>query len=637
MPLCEAAYADTHENWMAFCWNNWFLARSLSEMGKPQEAFAFFDTAIDVATTVIAEERDLSTSTNYPGMIRYDFAKALEKRGDVEEALVTYRQGLSDTRAHFKRFPGLDFSTFYTSANAIAIARLSTDLEKTDELDELVAGLDPHTLVDLFVRASIYQQVGNRELAISDFERLAVQNPSVNISYLLGCLHHDRGDYERALPLLTAAAAGNENPSVHGRLAHLHFKQGRFEDSIKSFRQAITKQPHEVSVLNWVWIDGVLGCEDAGFRTAYRELYDDLVRQNEDHPAVYASRAALRIALNQIDSASNDLKRCYELLGQAERDEQLQPRSASTARILESLSRLSTAAERYRLVGRRGDAIETLDHAILIAESLSTRFPDEEDIERQLIHVLRDRGEMQMDANQFTIALDDYSRCLDLSSDDAAIWSRRQDAFASLGQFDRVGEDLERSIGLMPNSHPKLYFELYLAGLVALKLGEDALYRDHCRQILDLADETHAEAVQYFACWTVALGSKSAPDCARAVALARLTIDSAPQQSENYLCLGAIEMRAGHYEQALDCITEAIEGETNALASAAYLEFFHAMTLHHLERFGEAREVVERAQQLADRELSDEDHLPAWNRKLTLELLAQEANALITGQARDLP
>ena len=53
------------------------------------------------------------------------------------------------------------------------------------------------------------------------------------------------------------------------------------------------------------------------------------------------------------------------------------------------------------------------------------------------------------------------------------------------------------------------------------------------------------------------------------------------------------------------------------------------MTHWKLDQQDPALETLKQANQLASKELGDTDNPPAWNRKLTLELLQEEAEALI--------
>ena len=70
--------------------------------------------------------------------------------------------------------------------------------------------------------------------------------------------------------------------------------------------------------------------------------------------------------------------------------------------------------------------------------------------------------------------------------------------------------------------------------------------------------------------------------------------------------------------------------ESTPNSSDAYAAFFQTMAQHHLGQTSLARESLDEATALADQELSDETKRPSWNRKLTLTLLRNEAETLIS-------
>ena len=65
---------------------------------------------------------------------------------------------------------------------------------------------------------------------------------------------------------------------------------------------------------------------------------------------------------------------------------------------------------------------------------------------------------------------------------------------------------------------------------------------------------------------------------------------------------------------------------------SAYIAYFRAMTEQHLDLKDDARQSLARANELADKELSDESKPLFWTQKLTLQLLRKEAEALIGRQ-----
>ncbi len=177
LPLCEAAYTDDHKHWLALCSTNLILGQTHTRLGKPQESLAFANAALDVATATIAEGRDLSFCLVYSFMIRDELANAYNAMGDAEKSMQTHQLGLLESRDFFTRFPRLNYKNFHSKENATAVVRLSKQLERTDELHEFIARLDSHSLVDVYIRASMFQVLGDDERAIADFEWLATKDP----------------------------------------------------------------------------------------------------------------------------------------------------------------------------------------------------------------------------------------------------------------------------------------------------------------------------------------------------------------------------------------------------------------------------------------------------------------------------
>lgn len=77
-------------------------------------------------------------------------------------------------------------------------------------------------------------------------------------------------------------------------------------------------------------------------------------------------------------------------------------------------------------------------------------------------------------------------------------------------------------------------------------------------------------------------------------------------------------------------LTEALDLSPRDGTSPAYVHYFLAMTEHHLGHSDEAKGHLQKANEIAEAELSK---LPPWNRKLTLELLRKEATALLNADA----
>ena len=205
--------------------------------------------------------------------------------------------------------------------------------------------------------------------------------------------------------------------------------------------------------------------------------------------------------------------------------------------------------------------------------------------------------------------------------------SRMQLAFA-LGRMNLAREDMAE----LAKAEDATYRQLYELAMLALADGQNSdSYQSACQQMLaEFADSTEPDAVS-FTGWTCALAPGALQDYGPAIDSMRKGLGQHPDHPEILRSLGALQFRAGLCQQAIESLTPLISpGETAAEAksSTAYPLFFLAMAQHQAGDATTGKETLTQAVTLAHRELSNHDSL-AWNRKLTLELLRDEAVALI--------
>jgi hypothetical protein len=100
--------------------------------------------------------------------------------------------------------------------------------------------------------------------------------------------------------------------------------------------------------------------------------------------------------------------------------------------------------------------------------------------------------------------------------------------------------------------------------------------------------------------------------------------------------LGAVLYRAGHHQEALERLTalESRLDDPNAgtSISPAYTGYFLAMTHHALGHAAAARTWLDKADAWTEPVLENETEPSPWDRRLTLELLRDEAHVLIGPQ-----
>ena len=141
--------------------------------------------------------------------------------------------------------------------------------------------------------------------------------------------------------------------------------------------------------------------------------------------------------------------------------------------------------------------------------------------------------------------------------------------------------------------------------------------------------ESERLSERYFACWTCALAPDALDDYSSALELAHRIVAEDRDNQKLLISLGALQVRAGRYSDALAIFGEASGSEVNRTSSDTYLAYFQAMTNYYLDRPDEFRKSLDEANKLAERELNDAEHT-SWNRRLTLERLRKEAEQLIS-------
>ena len=89
-------------------------------------------------------------------------------------------------------------------------------------------------------------------------------------------------------------------------------------------------------------------------------------------------------------------------------------------------------------------------------------------------------------------------------------------------------------------------------------------------------------------------------DYSRAIQFAQYSVEQEPERQQFLNGLGAIQFRAGHYQQALKSLAVATSKKESADTSNAYSAYFQAMTEHHLNRPADARRSLAKANELAE-------------------------------------
>ncbi len=181
-------------------------------------------------------------------------------------------------------------------------------------------------------------------------------------------------------------------------------------------------------------------------------------------------------------------------------------------------------------------------------------------------------------------------------------------------------------------------FAWYARALLLLHQGDRAGYRQSCAAMhKHFAASTDPEAV-FWATWTCALGADAVADWTQPLQWAEKGLAAQPADCVKLTALGAVLYRAGRLEQAAKRLVEAEAAFKNAKAprtSIVYTQLFLAMTYKRLGHDDEAKQCLARAVRTMEDSLKENQDDPAartWNRRLTFQLLRQEAQALVNEQ-----
>lgn len=136
-----------------------------------------------------------------------------------------------------------------------------------------------------------------------------------------------------------------------------------------------------------------------------------------------------------------------------------------------------------------------------------------------------------------------------------------------------------------------------------------------------------------FVAWTCALAPDAVDDYAPVLACIAKAVEARPKSDQFLNTLGAVLYRAGRHEEAVKRLSELDRRwERPDLARPsppAYTWYFLAMAHRKAGNQEQARAYLNKANQSTDQELADPKNPPPWNRRATLELLRNEAEALL--------
>jgi tetratricopeptide (TPR) repeat protein len=239
-------------------------------------------------------------------------------------------------------------------------------------------------------------------------------------------------------------------------------------------------------------------------------------------------------------------------------------------------------------------------------------------------------------SNQWDTALRHYAQAIEQKPEGAFGWFGRGMTFAERGEWEKAAADFSKAAGL---KDAPVYVQYYQA-LLRLRAGDADGYRDICAGMLK------CWGTSFWTLWTCVLAPNAVGDPMALANGAEEAVGEEPKGHWNANQLGAALYRAGRYDEAARQLTRASGLDPGPVrTNLIYTWFFLAMTHHRLGHAPQARQWLDKAIQATDRALdpsatpasgpargvTDPAGVipPAWNRRLTLELLRREAVELL--------
>jgi tetratricopeptide (TPR) repeat protein len=195
-----------------------------------------------------------------------------------------------------------------------------------------------------------------------------------------------------------------------------------------------------------------------------------------------------------------------------------------------------------------------------------------------------------------------------------------------VGQWDRDLADFSKLVELNPINAFGWHFR---RAVLYLKLGDRKAYSQTCRTVLDTFRWEPFPAARAYARWviqTCVLGPDAGVESGRVVTLAeKLAAENARNRSDQ-TNLGAALYRAGRFEEAVRQLDKAAGLPPDPFLVVEDTWCFLAMAHQRPGHAEEAGQWPEKAQK--PKEPTNTTGLP-WDRRLTLQLLRHEAEALL--------
>ncbi|HWA72005.1 MAG TPA: tetratricopeptide repeat protein [Polyangiaceae bacterium] len=266
-------------------------------------------------------------------------------------------------------------------------------------------------------RGSVYWTNGQREAALSDYERALTLNPQNPKAYVgRGNVHIDEGrydqarwDYEKAIELSPKLA-----DAYNGR-GEVFAHEGQIDAAMKDFERAIELHPG----LAQAHYDLAEAYSATGAIDAAIASYDRVIQLRPDYANAYNSRGSAYDSKGEVDDAIRDYGKAIAL----------RP---------EFVEALSNRCSAYEVKRQLDAALQDCDKAIALRPTFAEAYSN--------------RGNVLQAKGEFDAAIRDYDKAIELKADFAPAYQNRAMARTRTQAYDAAWADVRmfRKLGGTP-------------------------------------------------------------------------------------------------------------------------------------------------------------------------------------------
>jgi WD40 repeat protein/serine/threonine protein kinase/tetratricopeptide (TPR) repeat protein len=242
------------------------------------------------------------------------------------------------------------------------------------------------------------------------------------------------------------------------------------------------------------------------------------------------------------------------------------------------------------------------------------------------------RALAELNTGEWQQAAVDLAREIEIEPTAPVLWQLRAQAEMMLRQWEKAGADLKQAGELggdfLTVSH--------LSALCLVARGDPEAYRELCRTILarfaGVSDGNSANTVA----WICVLGNEAVTDYSQVLAIAERAVASNPKLDAYRNTLGAVQCRAGRFQEAIATLARAIESDPASENPSDWL--FLAFARAHLGDVATARSLMERSEQWLERADAAPDEVLVQGQSVTstlrfeLRCLLNEVKSLLSTQ-----